>query len=114
MRGIKSAEAEKTTVRGLEFVGLIGKKDQNALALSSGETQRLGIARALVLAPEIVFLDEPTAFVDKKNTRLIEDIIETLKKEGRTTVIIATHDRRQADKLADRLMVMDEGRILNG
>jgi tungstate transport system ATP-binding protein len=114
VRGIRGAEAEKMILEALEFVGLTGKKDQNAPALSSGETQRLGIARALVIAPEVVFLDEPTAFVDRRNTEIIEDIIYRMKQERRTTVIIATHDRRQAEKLADRLMVMDEGRILDG
>lgn len=114
IRGITGAEAEERIREGLEFVGLSGKKEQSALALSSGETQRLGIARALVIAPEIIFLDEPTASVDEKNTRLIEEILCRMKKERRTTVIIATHDRRQAEKLADRLMVMDNGRILGG
>jgi ABC-type multidrug transport system ATPase subunit len=114
IRGIKGDEAEERIREGLEFVGLGGKKAQSALALSSGETQRLGIARALVIAPEIIFLDEPTASVDEKNTRIIEEIICRMKREKRTTVIIATHDRRQAEKLADHLMVMDSGRIIGG
>ena len=86
------------------------KKDQHALTLSSGETQRLGIARALALEPEILFLDEPTASIDEENTAIIESIITAMKQEGRTMVIMTTHDRSQAERLADRLLLMQNGR----
>jgi tungstate transport system ATP-binding protein len=95
----------------LAFVGLQNKKNQHALTLSSGETQRLGIARALAIDPEFLFLDEPTASIDEENTEIIESIIGTMKKEGRSTVIMTTHDRAQAERLADRLLVMKHGRI---
>jgi tungstate transport system ATP-binding protein len=111
IRGVKGMEAETKVNKILEFTGLSHKRDQNALTLSSGETQRLGIARALVIEPEILFLDEPTASVDKQNTEIIEDIILRMKNEGRTTVIITTHDLKQAERLADRLLVMDGGKI---
>lgn len=111
IRGIKGAEAEERVNNMLEFVGLIHKKDQNALSLSSGEAQRLGIARALVIDPEILFLDEPTASVDKKNTEIIEGIITNMRKDKKAIVVISSHDREQAERLADCLMVMDEGRI---
>ena len=111
IRGIKGKEGEGRVIKALEFVGLDQKSDQNAFTLSSGETQRLGIARAMVIEPEILFLDEPTASVDRKNTGIIEDIILRMKKGGRSTVIITTHDRAQAEKLADFLLVMKEGKI---
>jgi tungstate transport system ATP-binding protein len=95
----------------LDFVGLLQKKNQKALTLSSGETKRLGIARALVLEPEIFFLDEPTASVDQKNTEIIDQIIQKLKREGRSTIIIATHDTAQAERLADRLLFIKHGQI---
>ena len=82
--------------------------------LSSGETQRLGIARALVLDPEILFLDEPTASVDEENTEIIESIVGAMKKQGRLTVIMTTHDRGQAERIADRLLIMKHGRIEEG
>ncbi len=111
IRGVKGSESDERVQGVLEFVGLIDKKNQNALTLSSGETQRLGIARAMVIEPEILFLDEPTASVDRKNTAIIEDIILKMKEGGKSTVIITTHDRAQAEKLGDILLVMKEGTI---
>ena len=114
IRGIRGAKAEKDVTDALEFVGLRHKKDQNALTLSSGETQRLGIARALVIKPELLFLDEPTASVDQKNTEIIEDIVLEMKRHAKTIVVMTTHDRSQAQRLADCLMVMQEGKIMSG
>ena len=111
IRGIRQDEAERKVSSALEFVGLSNKREQNALTLSSGETQRLGIARALVIEPEILFLDEPTASVDLKNTEIIENIILEMRKSSRAIVIIATHDRGQAQRLADCLLVMRDGKI---
>jgi len=113
IRRTHHAEIEQKVSRTLAFVGLEHKKKQHALTLSSGETQRLGIARALIIEPEILFLDEPTASIDQENTEIIESIVRTMKKEGRTTVILTTHDRDQAERLADRLLVMKHGRIEN-
>jgi len=104
-------EKEERVDRILAFVGLEQKKKQNALTLSSGEAQRLGLARAMVIEPEILFLDEPTASVDQANRRIIEGIILDMQKKGTSTVVITTHDMKQARRLADRLLVMDEGKI---
>jgi tungstate transport system ATP-binding protein len=114
IRGIKVREAAEKVKDALEFVGLSHKKDQNGLTLSSGETQRLGIARALVIRPEMLFLDEPTASVDQKNTGIIEDIILKMKRDGSVTVVMTTHDREQAARLADSLLVMRDGKITEG
>lgn len=111
IRGIKRAESEERINKVLEFVQLGRKINQNALTLSSGETQRLGIARALVIEPEILFLDEPTASIDQKNTEIIEDIILKMKNYHKATVIMTTHDMQQARRLAGYLMVMNEGQI---
>lgn len=112
IRGIKGGNFREKVNRMLEFVGLRNKKDQNALTLSSGEAQRLGIARALIIEPEILFLDEPTASVDQENTEIIEDIIMRMKEEHRTTVIAATHDKDQAKRLSDKVLIMDNGKII--
>ncbi len=111
IRNLKRDEIEKRVDRTLDFVGLSNKKNQNALTLSSGETQRLGIARALVIEPEIIFLDEPTASVDHKNIEIIEDIIFKMKNDGKSTVVITTHDMTQAERLADKILIMHNGKI---
>ncbi len=111
IRGLERAAIRDRVNRMLDFVGLGHKKEQAALTLSSGETQRLGIARALVINPEMLFLDEPAAFVDVRNKEIIEEIILNLKTEGRTTVILTTHNRQQAERLADRLLILMKGRV---
>ena len=114
LRSAARKEIEERVNNALDFVGLGPQRDQHALTLSSGETQRLGIARALVLDPEILFLDEPTASVDEENTEIIESIVGAMKKQGRLTVIMTTHDRGQAERIADRLLIMKHGRIEEG
>ncbi len=109
IRGISHGEIESRANNALDFVGLRHKKDQHALTLSSGETQRLGMARALVIEPEILFLDEPTASVDEENTGIIESIISKMKREDRTMVVMTTHDKDQSERLADFLLVLKDG-----
>ena len=111
IRGIRGTEAGQRADNSLEYVGLKQKRGQNALTLSSGETQRLGIARALAIQPEFLFLDEPSASVDRQNTLIIEDIIRNTKRDQLATVVITTHDQDQAKRLADSLMVMRDGKI---
>jgi len=111
VRGMGGNLLKREVDRALDFVGLAHKSGQNALTLSSGETQRLGIARAIAIAPEILFLDEPTASVDEENTAIIESIIHNLKKDGRSMVIMTTHDKEQAERLADTLLFMSGGRL---
>jgi len=109
IRGIKKSEAIKRVSEALEFVGLFQKRNQNALTLSSGEAQRLGIARAVVIEPEILFLDEPTSSIDEKNTEIVEDIIFKMKQQRGTTIILTTHDNSQAERLAEKTLFIREG-----
>lgn len=112
IRGLHRDAIRQKVDQVLTFVGLERKKDQHARTLSSGETQRLGIARALVLEPEVLFLDEPTASIDQENTMIIESIIQKMKKDDRSMVIMTTHDPDQAGRLADRLLVIREGKLI--
>jgi len=109
VRGMDNHRVNDEVKQALDVVGLEHMEKQMARTLSSGETQRLGLARALAVEPEILFLDEPTASVDEENTAIIESIIADLQKEGRTMVIMTTHDRDQADRLAETLLVMTGG-----
>jgi len=113
VRNVNNQEVEERAERALEFVGLTHKRDMNALALSSGEAQRLGIARAVVLKPDILFLDEPTASLDPYNTKVIEEMIIRLKEEGTMTILMVTHNIFQAQRLADTVFFMYEGTIID-
>jgi tungstate transport system ATP-binding protein len=114
IRGVKSGEIEARVNTILETVGLAHKRSQRALDLSSGETKRLGLARAMVLAPEILFLDEPTANIDPLNTEIIEEIILKMKTGGQTTILLITHDPAQAERLGDQLLFLKDGRLVLG
>jgi tungstate transport system ATP-binding protein len=112
IRGIARAEIEARVHNVLLAVGLAHKDRQRAAELSSGETKRLGIARAMVITPEVFMLDEPTANIDPANTAIIEDIILKLKQERQTTILMITHDPAQAQRLGDELLFMQDGRII--
>lgn len=111
IRGVRHREIEERAAEALDFVGLLGKRQQDGRTLSSGETQRLGIARALVIEPEVLFLDEPTASVDQENTEIIEGLILRLKGQRQSTIVLSTHDREQAARLADSILFMENGVI---
>jgi len=83
------------------------------LTLSSGETQRMGMARALVIEPEILFLDEPTASIDDENTLIVENLLKTQKQNDRTTIIMTTHDSGQAQRVGDHLLWLKNGRLID-
>jgi tungstate transport system ATP-binding protein len=112
IRGIACAEIEERVNDALEAVGLGHKKRQRALELSSGETKRLGIARAMVINPKVFMLDEPTANIDPANTEIIEGIILKMKQERQATILMITHDPVQAQRLGDDLLLMQDGKII--
>jgi len=112
IRSIPS-KVQKSRIRSaLNIVGLSGFKDRKANQLSGGEAQRVVIARALVIEPEVLFLDEPTANIDQKHIDVVERIIKKIKKEIKTTVIFTTHDLSQAYRLADEVISLLDGKII--
>jgi len=113
IRKMKKQEIEERVNNALELVGLIHKKSHTALTLSSGETQRVGIARAIVIEPEVLFLDEPTASLDPHSTTIIEETISKIKEYNRLTIIMVTHNIFQAKRLAESVLFMYEGRIID-
>jgi len=112
IRGINRGEIETKVNEVLSAVGLAHKKRQRALELSSGETKRLGIARAMVINPEVLMLDELTANIDPANTVIIEDIIFQMKQNRQATILMITHDPAQAERLGDELLFMRDGKIV--
>ncbi len=96
----------------VEMVGLQGYEDRDARTLSGGEAQRVALARSLVLEPEVLLLDEPTANLDPISTDKIEQLISHVAKQRNTTMIMATHAMSQGQQLADRIGVLLDGRLV--
>jgi ABC-2 type transport system ATP-binding protein len=99
------------TAAVLENVSLSGKRHSFAEALSGGQRQRLAMALAMVNDPEVLFLDEPTTGLDPQARRNVWDIIEKLKERGKT-VVLTTHYMEEAERLCDRVGIMDLGKII--
>jgi ABC-2 type transport system ATP-binding protein len=95
----------------LASVGLTEKKDTYVSRLSGGQRQRLAIACALVGAPELIFLDEPTTGLDPQSRLQLGDIVRKLRKQG-CTILLTTHYMDEAEKLCDRVAVVDHGKVI--
>lgn len=109
--GWASMERRERVLAALARFGLEALADSPARLLSGGEQQRLAIARAWALAPEVIFLDEPTSHLDPGATRQIETMLFMLASEG-ATLVMATHDLGQARRLAARVLFLNRGRIV--
>ena len=95
----------------LKKVGLEAFNNKPARLLSGGEKQRLSLARALLIQPKLLLLDEPTANLDPYSLKLIEDLISEENSKG-TTIILTTHDMSQAKRLASDIIFINKGEIL--
>ncbi|MBP0466229.1 ATP-binding cassette domain-containing protein [Roseomonas sp. PWR1] len=111
LAGVPSAEREPRARAALEMVGLADLADRPARRLSGGEQQRLALARAAALNPELLFLDEPCASLDPAATRAVEQIVATLAARG-TKIVMTTHDLAQAKRLAGEVLFLHRGRLL--
>jgi tungstate transport system ATP-binding protein len=112
LRGVGSSERARRVSAVLQRVGLDGWEPRSALTLSGGEAHRVALARALVLDPEVLFLDEPLSSLDPLlKGRLANDFSRILHEGGVTTVYV-THDQNEATAIADDMAVMREGRIV--
>jgi tungstate transport system ATP-binding protein len=96
----------------LRQVGLIHLRRQRARTLSGGEAQRVALARAIVLEPKVLLLDEPTANLDPYNVKVIEESVAELNRDQGTTMVLVTHNVFQARRLADRVALFLEGRVI--
>ncbi|AMJ63730.1 ATP-binding cassette domain-containing protein [Bosea sp. PAMC 26642] len=109
--GVGGVERRQRAQAALERFGLADRAGQAARLLSGGEQQRLAIARAWSLRPELLFLDEPTSQLDPAATRQIEALLSGLVAEG-ITVMMSTHDLGQARRLASRVLFLHRGRLI--
>jgi len=108
---VPRSEREGLALEALESVGLVTLANRPARVLSGGEQQRLALARAWALHPEVLFLDEPTASLDPSSTREIERVIQAFDAAG-TKIIMATHNLGQARRLGDEVLFLHQGRLV--
>jgi len=109
--GIAAQERERFALEALAEVGLRQLAHRPARVLSGGEQQRLALARAWALHPEVLFLDEPTASLDPSATREIEAVIQAFDASG-TKIVMATHNLGQARRLGDEVLFIHQGRLV--
>jgi tungstate transport system ATP-binding protein len=111
LAGVASAERRDRALIALDRVGLAAFAERPARVLSGGEQQRLALARAWSLQPEVLFLDEPTANLDPGATREIETVIQAIHAAG-TKIVLVTHNLGQAQRLGDEVLFLDRGRLV--
>jgi tungstate transport system ATP-binding protein len=111
LAGIAGRERAARADESLDHFGLAGLADRPARLLSGGEQQRLAIARAWSLKPEVLFLDEPTSSLDPAATKAIEEMIAAIHAEG-VKIVMTTHDLGQARRVADDVLFLHHGRLL--
>jgi ABC-2 type transport system ATP-binding protein len=109
--GISKKERDARADRILEELGLGDRKNEKVNRYSGGMAQRLMIARALMHAPDVLFLDEPTNNLDPQSRLFLWERIRSMNAEG-LTILLTTHDMDEADKLCHRIAIMDHGKIL--
>lgn len=111
MRDVPKQRRPELIGEALGHIGLSRLADTQARALSFGEQQKLALARAWALRPQVLFLDEPTANVDPAATYVIERFIADISREG-TKIVLTTHDLAQARRVADEILFMHRGRLI--
>ncbi len=110
LHGIDKARSKERSEELLDIMGLTGRAGERVKKYSGGMKRRLSIAMALVSDPQVLFLDEPTIGLDPQSRRGMWEHLAGLK--GETTILLTTHYLEEADALADRIAVIDEGRVI--
>lgn len=111
MRGFGIEEARSRVGQQLEAFSMTDMGDLRTHGFSTGQRKRLALARALLHEPEVLFLDEPTSGLDPAATREVTDLIGSLARDQGRTVLLATHFLGEAGRVADRMAVLDRGRL---
>lgn len=110
--GVPPAEIARRQAEVLDLVGLSGLQDRDTYALSGGQKQRLAIASVLMLNPDVILLDEPTSELDPVGKNEVFEVVDRLRRESHTTIVMVEHELDRLAAMADRLVVMDAGRIV--
>ena len=110
--GVKTEVRKERIKKLLELVGLVDRKNDLVKHFSGGMKRRLEIARGLIHHPKILFLDEPTLGLDPQTRNFLWEYIKQMNKKEGMTVFLTTHYMEEADKIADRIAVIDRGKIM--
>jgi ABC-2 type transport system ATP-binding protein len=110
--GMRVAQARTRAGELIESLGLGDVADRTVSTLSGGQRRRLDIAMGLIHAPELLFLDEPSTGLDPQNRANLQEHIVDLRKQHDTTIVLTTHYLDEADSMAERIIVIDHGRII--
>jgi spermidine/putrescine transport system ATP-binding protein len=111
MRGVGKVERDERARSFLDLVGLKASAEKKPHELSGGQRQRVALARALAVDPDVLLLDEPLGALDLKLRRQMQDELKAIQKRVGTTFVHVTHDQEEAMAIADRIVVMNQGRI---
>ena len=111
LHGIRGAERGRRVTTALQLINLTHRAHHQAQSLSGGEQRRLALARAWVLQPEVILMDEPTAGLDVVSSQAVEEIITNLSRQG-IKIIIASHNLAQVRRLCDEVIFLDQGRVV--
>ncbi len=112
LRGVAASQVVPRVRAACDALGIPHLVDRESSELSGGEVQRVALARALVLEPELLFLDEPTANLDSEVREALRTDLARVARRGRRATLLITHDRAEAFYLADRIAVLEEGRLV--
>ncbi|MGD8982843.1 MAG: ABC transporter ATP-binding protein [Desulfobacteraceae bacterium] len=112
LNGMERGEAEGKIQETLKLVGLAGDAQKKVSAYSRGMNQRLGIAEVLIKDPKVLFLDEPTLGLDPDGALRLIDLIQSLNREKRITVLISSHNLYQVQKISHRVGIMINGEMV--
>jgi tungstate transport system ATP-binding protein len=111
IRKVERKKRKKLIKEALELVGMQDFFAAEAHRLSGGETKRVALARALIIEPEVLLCDEPTANVDVENLEIILDILDRINRDRKISIIFATHSLSQAQRLAHHSLILKNGRL---
>jgi len=111
VKGMDQTKAREIAETNLARVGMLFKKDEYPNRISGGQKQRVAIARALAMEPKVMLFDEPTSALDPELIGEVLEVMKGLAKEG-TTMLVVTHEMGFARDVADRIVVMDEGELV--
>jgi iron(III) transport system ATP-binding protein len=114
LRRMPAAEARDIARRALDRVGLSAREEDYPHTLSGGEQQRVALARALVPRPGVLLMDEPFSNLDRRTRDIVREETTAVLRESGATAVLVTHDPDEAMRMADRIMLMQAGRIVQG